>query len=437
MSLPKPPWSGLLDDRFEYIKSVDKGSFSEVFQAKDMARNQIIAVKVLTKVDGRLRFEREIELLQKIHHKHVVGYIHHGKLDAEHPYVALEWLQGENLQVHMDRGRLRIEDAVRLIMEAAEGLGELHRLNIVQRDIKPANIFVCTDLALSTAKIIDLGIARDHADRTITRAGALLGTPYYLSPELATAEFRVGPPSDVFGLGSVLYELVTSRKPYDARQLWELLGKIIFETPKPPREHAPQISEDLEKVILKALSKDPHKRFRNGKAFALALREVSTNLRGSITEYKQQDRPQNPQKKPAGVLLLELKSLKEKDLLDDHLMVGAVKRVVERHGGVFTTIPGNRLLVMFEKKDEDEDEVARAVIAGLDVLKNHQGKAAVTAGRFGLELNPWEALNKASALLRRAPGRPGIWVDFLMARKLKDRFELTDEAGGHLVTGPI
>ena len=261
-----------LSARYEIGDRIGGGAMSDVYRAHDREGRREVALKVLRPAfseDSELvgRFQREADAIASIDHPNVVEVLGHGSADGSH-YIAMELIDGPTLQQLLrDRGRLSEEEARYLGEQIAAGLAAAHERGVIHRDLKPANILVD---AAGTAKVSDFGIAHLAAMTQLTRTGEVLGTPRYIVPEQAAGKVDVR--TDVYALGLVLYELVAGRPAFDGETSFEIVRKQLRERPPSLRAAVPSLSRGFESVVLKALQKDPAKRFASAAAMRDALR---------------------------------------------------------------------------------------------------------------------------------------------------------------------
>ena len=191
-----------LPERFEVERSVASGGMGVVYLARDRQTSERVALKILhAGLEDDARFEREAIMLAALSHDAIVRYVAHGVSADKRPFIAMEWLEGEDLGKRLSRGPLTVGETVTLMGRVAEALAVVHRAGLVHRDIKPDNIFLPSG-ALGMAKIVDFGLARPPRARMLTADGMVVGTPGYMAPEQIrgeTPDARV----DVFALGCV------------------------------------------------------------------------------------------------------------------------------------------------------------------------------------------------------------------------------------------
>jgi serine/threonine protein kinase len=208
-------------DRYEIVERLGRGGMGVVYLATDPALGRTVAIKMLTEDNEELRerFAREARSAAALKHNNIVTIYDVGE-DQGRPFIAMEYLEGENLaEVIRRRAQVPLRQKLDWILELCAGLGYAHRTHIVHRDIKPANLLITTEGAL---KILDFGIARVTADATadgLTRMGMLMGSPHYMSPEQAEGQ-PVDERSDIFAVGLVMYELLSSARFLGTRRTW-------------------------------------------------------------------------------------------------------------------------------------------------------------------------------------------------------------------------
>ena len=248
---------------------------------------QPVALKLLLEgADERTasRFRREARAVARLRHENIVRVIEHNKTPEGLHYMALELVKGGSLQERIEeRGPAAPREAATLARDLALALDYAHELDVLHRDIKPANILL--DEA-GRPRLTDFGLAKvlgdDLQSRVLTAAGDVLGSPSYMAPEQARGEpDRIGPASDVYGLGATLYQLLTGRVPFQAKALTQLLFQIVREPPRAPSTIRPEIPEALEEIVLRCLEKDPANRFQSGAELAEALDDFLAGRRRS------------------------------------------------------------------------------------------------------------------------------------------------------------
>ena len=277
----------LVGGRYEVLRLLDEGGHSLVYLARDLRLGRLVALKVLKpelRSDSALgaRLEREVRLVAQLSHPNLVT-LYDWQSDANGQLAVLEYVPGENLKAYLQRrGRLGPDEAVAIVRQVLAALEAIHAAGIVHRDVKPQNILLvggseapasgeqAAPSASPFVKLTDLGIARIVDEPGPTPLGTAVGTPQYLSPEQAMGQ-PATPASDVYAVGALLYELLAGRPPFDGETPLAVVHQQVYVTPRPLREVVPGLSAELEQVVLRALEKDPARRYLTAAAFAAAL----------------------------------------------------------------------------------------------------------------------------------------------------------------------
>jgi serine/threonine-protein kinase len=262
-----------------------EGAMGIVYVAHHLQLDEPVALKVLrheltAHPDAVKRFSREARAAAKIKNEHVTRVFDVGELPDGTPYLVMESLEGEDLARWLARrGALRLEEAIAFVLQACEALAEAHVLGIVHRDLKPSNLF-CTrrpDGALSV-KVLDFGISKIAAlatsisdDGRSSGAKGTMGSPFYMSPEQMQSASAVDHRTDIWALGVILFELLTTEVPFEGESLPEVCIKVATRPPRRLRELRSDLPEEVEATISKCLEKDPDARFENLAEFAGSL----------------------------------------------------------------------------------------------------------------------------------------------------------------------
>jgi serine/threonine-protein kinase len=284
--------------RYEIIDRLGEGGMGVLYLARDPMLQRTVAIKIISGYNDELRerFTREGRSAAALKHNNIVTIYDVGD-DSGRPFIAMEYLDGETMaELIRRRAPLQLSRKLQLMLELCSGLGYAHRLGIIHRDIKPANLMITSEGVL---KILDFGLARlaqEGAGMGLTRAGSLLGTPHYMSPEQIEAR-PVDHRSDIFSVGLVLYELLTYRKAYQGDAPHAVLHRITHEAPQPIRELFPSIDPVLESIVAKAIERQPEHRYQSLETLAADcaryLKKSSEAGDGEATVQLERPRPQS------------------------------------------------------------------------------------------------------------------------------------------------
>ncbi len=257
--------------RFELQRVVGAGGMGEVWLALDATTGERVALKRTHTNADLVRFVREAEVLASLDHPGIVRHVAHGEVDGR-GYLAMAWLDGEDLSARLKRGRLGVAASLDLVRRVAEALSVAHRRGVVHRDVKPANLFLAGG-ELAAVTVLDFGIARvEGAVRTGT--GTVIGTPGYMSPEQARGESSIDARTDVFALGCVLFECIAGRAPFVGAHAMAVLVKLLLEAPPRLTDLAPETPPAVESLVAAMLAKDPTARPADGAALAELIARV-------------------------------------------------------------------------------------------------------------------------------------------------------------------
>ena len=260
------------------VEPLGEGGMGSVWVADHVTLGTQVAVKFIAEGPDRLdrveRFRREAALAAKIKNAHAVRIHDHGFLDDDTPYIVMEMLAGRTLRALLDERVLSPDDVAVMVAQVAEVLSEAHALGIVHRDIKPANLFVCREDPLGI-KVLDFGIAKQSTASSddVTRTGAWLGTPKYMSPELIESAKDATPQADLWALGVVAYEALVGRAPFSGETVGALCIAISKAKHEPP-SRAADVPPRLDRWFSRALAPRSEERFDDALGMADALAQA-------------------------------------------------------------------------------------------------------------------------------------------------------------------
>lgn len=259
---------------YELLKEIARGGMGVVYKARQTKLNRIVALKMI--LAGQLaspkdvqRFYIEAEAAASLEHPGIVPIYEVGQHEDQH-FFSMSFIEGESLDARVKEGPMLPREAAAITQQISEAIAYAHAQGVIHRDLKPANILID---ASGDPKVTDFGLARRVAgDSGLTATGAVLGTPSYMSPEQASGrQSDVGPHSDVYSLGAILYELLTGRPPFCAASAVATLRQVTDNPPIAPHKLNDDVPQDLETICLKCLEKSPHVRYHSASELAEEL----------------------------------------------------------------------------------------------------------------------------------------------------------------------
>jgi serine/threonine protein kinase len=268
---------------------VGVGGWGRVYKGVHPEIGSRVAIKVLSRDFSNpeliKRFFNEARAVNLIRHENIVNVIDLAQLPDKRPYIVMEYLDGLSLAKHIaNQGTLGISETCRICAESLDALAVAHEKGIIHRDLKPDNLFITPE---GRAKVLDFGIAKlredDTPDAAQTRAGSLIGTPHFMSPEQALAR-PVDPRSDIYSMGVILFQCLTGKFPFHADSVLELARAHVEMAPVSPRSLRPDIPPELDALVLRALAKDPVERWQDAAALSAALKRIGAQNPGQRTK---------------------------------------------------------------------------------------------------------------------------------------------------------
>ncbi len=263
---------GSIVGNYKITEKIGEGGMGAVYKGVDMMLEREVAIKALKPELGSQpavveRFRSEAVTLAKLNHPNIATLYNFFR-QGDHFFMVLEFVRGGTLdRILHARGAMPCEHAITMFSQVLEGIDHAHRFGVVHRDIKPGNVMI-TDTG--TLKVMDFGIARVLGTSRMTKAGSLIGTVEYMSPEQVRGQ-ETDARSDIYSLGMLLYEMLTGRVPFSSDSEFELMKSQVEAIPPPPRDFAPHIPNSIENAILKSLAKRPEDRFQTAGEFRATL----------------------------------------------------------------------------------------------------------------------------------------------------------------------
>ncbi len=339
--------------RYQVFEEIGHGGMGRVYRVLDKEIDEKIVLKILNPEiadDSKTieRFRNELKTARQISHKNICRMYHFGK-DEGMDYITMEYVRGEDLKSMIKMmGRLSPGQAVAIARQVCAGLAEAHRLGIVHRDLKPQNIMIDRD---GHVKIMDFGIARALKTEGITGPGMMIGTAEYMSPEQVEGK-KVDERSDIYGLGTILFEILTGKVPFEGDSLMGVALKHKTDMPQDPKKLNPQIPDELSRLILRCLAKEPGRRYQSAEELSRELGEISKHI-PDAEKYIPKRKPGSPtmtmtisRKKWQTIVVLVLMTL-----------VATIAVLYLRRGKPAPASAAKRLVVLpFENLGAPEDE---------------------------------------------------------------------------------
>ncbi len=431
-----------------------------VYRALDRESGATIALKILSggAAAQASRFLREARVLAELHHPSIVRYVAHGTAASGEAYLAMEWLEGEDLAARLVRGgRLPFRDCIRLAITLTEALAAAHERGVVHRDIKPSNVFLGNG-DVGNAKLLDFGIARLETSMSLryTRTGTALGTPGYMAPEQARGDRDIDARADIFSLGAVLFECATGVAAFAGEHVMAILAKILLDDVPRASEQAPDIPLALDVLLARMMAREAEERPKS----ALALREEllaldasptpsltpSAGVRRTLTTSEQ---------RVTSIVLIgglartnevhattRIASAPEDDasasdgLTAKAAPTAAVRDVAAHYDGEVYALVGGALVVRIGgASDEEALRAARCALALREVVANAPMALATARGDVTAPMRA--AIDRAARLVEVARDDPerGVRVDAVTAGLIEARFEIRRDSSAWVLAG--
>ena len=426
------------------------GGMGNVLRARDLQTGEIVALKLLegdaTEL-ARARFQQEVETLSELRAPGIVAYLGHGFTKAGQPFVVMEWIDGEDLGARLLRGVLSVEEVLILLRAVTGALVVAHRRGIIHRDLKPSNLMLRGG-KIDQPVLIDFGVARRTMAPTLTRTGALIGTPVYMAPEQARGERELVLSTDVFALGCVAFHCLIGIPPFAADHIAAVLARILFEDAPSVCGLRPDVPQSVSELLARMLSREPSLRPSDAEALHEELLRLSpgegvlVTISGEISAS-------------SGEFVLEQQlfcvlvgvpgaddATADGTLADveqtDEIVFGEPIALAHTMGGRAERMWDGTIVAVFASHTSAGDRARVAARCALELRRRWPGfQLALATGRghvhngraFG------EAVERAHRLLGEAGGL--VLVDELTADLLDGRFEVGSEGGVRKLMGEL
>jgi eukaryotic-like serine/threonine-protein kinase len=449
----------VVGERFEIEELAGAGAMGSIFRAIDRVNGERVALKTLRADAPSVadRFAREARILAELSHPAIVRYVAHGPMPGGALFLAMEWLEGEDLQKRLKRAGLTIAETVALATRTAGALAAAHARGVVHRDIKPANIFLpARDVSL--AKVLDFGVARIEASQSSgTKTGLMVGTPGYMSPEQARGQKAIDARADLFSLGCVLYQCLTGRPPFVADDMLAVLAKLVFEEPTRILELRPDVPIELDELVTQMMSKSPAARPASAEVVAQELAALTADLpdAGARPSRTLTAAITGAEQRLVSVVLASADHAFPADPLLDTgpNSIADLPGVVRPFGAEVVTLADGALMVTLAADGEPTDQAAQAARCALAMRRVLPAREIVLGtGRrvLGGPAPFGEVIDRAASLLRKSISvrsavieaplgtirtPPRCRLDDVTAGLLDSRFEIGGDAISLYVTG--
>ncbi len=445
-----------LGDRFEIEQQVATGGMGEVFRAHDGVTGELVAIKIIfdQREDRTARFAREVELLAELSHPGIVRYVAHGETSSGALFMAMEWLDGEDLKARLRREPLTMGEAVMLATRVAEALAAAHARGIVHRDLNPSNLFLPAG-RIDAVKVLDFGVAHRRGRTQLTQTGTMIGTLGYMAPEQARsggaggAEGVIDARVDVFALGCVLFQCLTGTPPFEGDDAASILAKILFG--EVPRVSAlwSEVPEELDVLVAQMLAKEPELRPSDGADLAAKLTalgpEVHSAAVAPIGRVVHRSAITGSERRLLSVVLLGSTGEDEApaDELVNEAIDEALRRAIKPYGGRLEQLAdGSTIVVLEADRQVATDQAAQAARCALVLRALANGRPmAIAMGRVEStqSLPEGDVLDRVARLVtQRAHGSgelPPIALDEMIAGLLDARFDVIERDAGLMLCG--
>ncbi len=443
-------FQGLLAGRFVIEREVGRGGVGIVYRATDEVSGHPVALKVIAipGVDAseEARFGREGRVLAGLNHAGIVRVVDFGQLEEGHPYVAMEWLEGEDIAQRQKRAPLTLGQAIEVGSTVADALAYAHGVGIVHRDIKPSNVILVgskrgADWPVE-AKLVDFGVASAE-DARLTRTGAIIGTPAYMAPEQARGDAEVDARADIYGLGATLFEMIAGRPPHVGPTPIAILARLVT-TPAPRLteifHEAPHALDDL---LAQMLATHPEERPERMSDVALRLRALAKEIDLAPAETRLRAPETSPPMSMGSIVLSTAKPGGTRlvtSILATHVPKGPARSRLLAHlrarGAEATELGGDAIVAHLGVRQALGDEAARALDLGLRLAKTGS-KVGIATGRTRIDRTrpTGEVVDRAAALSRDAV-KGQVLADTTTSELARGRYEMRVLPDGTSVVGP-
>jgi len=441
-------------DRFTIEHEAGAGGMGTVYRARDRDGNPV-ALKVLHSADGSdsaARFAREASVLAELRHPGIVGYVAHGMTRERVPFLAMDWIDGEDLHTRLARAPLTTAESLALIAQVADALATAHRRGIIHRDIKPTNILL-EHRDVERVRLVDFGIARVGLaanEWRATRTGIVMGTPGYMAPEQARGDTHIDARADVFALGCLLFECLTGEAAFIGDHPMAVMVKVVLEEARRVREVRRDLPADIDRFVARLLAKEREERPVDGAAVAdevaaLIDREPSGSMHAALSVGpRSRSAPRSigaGEQRVLSVILIDATSslvVADGRTLTPSQVAAPLETLVAAVAGLGARVEplaGGYAVAVLSEVGPATDQAARAARCALAIRDAVPGAPLALAtgrGAYAERLPVGEVIERAVSLLRiDARARTShVRLDEVTAGLLDARFDVSGDAHG-------
>jgi tetratricopeptide (TPR) repeat protein len=446
----------LLAGRFEVVREVGRGGVGIVYKANDHVSGQAVALKVIAIVGvdagEEARFQREGRVLSALSHPSIVRVIDFGQLEEGQPYVAMEWLEGEDVAQRLKRSPLTLTQCLDIGAMMAEALASAHRAGVIHRDVKPSNIFLVGSSrdalpdAPFVAKLVDFGVAAAE-DAKLTLTGAIVGTPAYMAPEQARGDGEVRTSVDFYALGATLFEMIAGRPPHVGPTPIAILARLVTTAAPRLSDVVLDVPPALDDLMASMLATAPEERPTDAEGVARTLRSISHEMRASVGRLRRanlSDAPPSsvvvsvadatgtPQYRAGGTRLVT-------SILATQVPKGPSRaellEQLRANGAEATELGGDAIVAHLGVTRALGDEAMRAIDLATRLAQARAG-VGVATGRTRVDRTraTGEVVDRAAALSRDAQ-RGQVLVDATTTELARGRYEFMIRGDGSAIVG--
>ena len=455
LDVDRSAFHGVVGGRFRIEREVGRGGVGIVFRAFDEITQAHVALKVIAipgvDTNEEARFGREGRILAGLSHPGIVNVVAFGQLDEGQPYVAMEWLDGEDIAQRQKRAPLSLADALEVAAQVAEALAYSHAAGIIHRDVKPSNVFLVGSSAQSepgaklVAKLVDFGVASAE-DAKLTRTGAIIGTPAYMAPEQARGDQEVDARADLYALGATLFEMIAGRPPHVGPTPVAILARLVTTPPPHMMEIFPDAPLDLDELMARLLATYPDERPSNAKLVAQELRTIAKMIATGVSTVNvaRHMASEIPPQSMGSIVLSTSKgsggTRLVTSILATHVPKGHARARLLAHlrarGAEATELGGDAIVAHLGVRKALGDEAARAIDLGSRLAKTNAA-VGIATGRTRIDKTrpTGEVVDRAAALARDAQ-KTQVLADTTTSELARGRFEMQVRADGTTVVGP-